>query len=603
MKKIILAVFLVSLVAALSACGGGGATPPPATTTYTIAYDGNGSTSGIVPIDATAYGAGQTVTVLGNTGTLAKTGSAFAGWNTLADGTGTTYAQAQTFVMAAANVTLYAKWTANPTYTVTYDGNGGISGSVPIDSTNYEQGQNVTILANTGNLAKTGYNLAGWNLVSDGTGTTYTKAQTFAMPAANVTLYAKWTVKWAGTKLIGVAGTNTEAYGVAVDASGNVYAVGYTSGGLDGNTLTGTSDACLTKYDSSGNKLYTKLIGAAGKDTWAAGVAVDASGNVYVTGSTGGGMDGNTLTGTRDFFLTVYDSAGTKVRTKQLGVAGQITDANSVAVDANGNVYVAGTTYGGLDGNSLTGGYDFFLTMYDASGNKVRTKQLGVAGKITTATGVAVDASGNVYVAGYTQGGLDGNTLTGKEDFFVIMYDSTGNKVRTKQLGAAGAWTLAYGVAVDANGNVYVAGWTSGGLDGNTVTGIEDFFVTMYDASGNKVRTKQVGVAGTVTDAWSVAVDAGGNVYVAGHTQGGLDGNTRTGLADFFVTKYDSSGNKVRTKQLGVAGATTEAAGVAVDANDNVYVMGYTNGGLDGNTLIGSEDIFVTVYDSAGNKQ
>ena len=291
------------------------------------------------------------------------------------------------------------------------------------------------------------------------------------------------------------------------------------------------------------------------------------------------------------------------MRTKQLGVAGQITDANSVALDTNGNVYVAGGTYGGLDGNTLVGTYDYFLTKYDSSGAKLYTKQSGTTGKGAWATGVAVDANGNVYVAGYTNGGLDGNTLTGTEDFFVTMYDSSGTKVRTKQLGAAGAQTDAYGVAVDAGGNVYVAGWTSGGLDGNTRTGLEDFFVTMYDSSGNKVRTKQLGVAGTFTDAWSVAVDAGSNVYVAGHTQGGLDGNTRTGLADFFLTNYDPSGNKVRTKQLGVAGATTEAVGVAVDANDNVYVAGTTYGGLDGNTLIGSEDIFVTVYDSAGNKQ
>ena len=262
--------------------GGGGAAGIVPTPTYTVTYDGNNSNSGSVPIDSTLYTKGQTVTVLGNTGTLVEAGYSFAGWNTLADGTGTTYAQAQTLLMGTANVTLYAKWTANPTYTISYDGNSSDSGNVPIDSTHYEQGQTVTILANTGNLAKTGYNLAGWNLASDGTGTTYTKAQTFAMPAANVTLYAQWTAKWAGTKLLGVAGTNTEAYGVVVDASGNVYVVGDTGGGLDGNILTGTEDACLTKYDSSGNKLYTKLIGATGKNTWATGVAVDASGNVYV---------------------------------------------------------------------------------------------------------------------------------------------------------------------------------------------------------------------------------------------------------------------------------------------------------------------------------
>jgi hypothetical protein len=211
-------------------------------------------------------------------------------------------------------------------------------------------------------------------------------------------------------------------------------------------------------------------------------------------------------------------------------------------VDASGNVYVTGWTSGGLDGNTITGMADFFLTKYDSSGNKEWTKQLGVASATTEATGVAVDASGNVYVTGWTSGGLDGNTITGTTDFFLTKYDSSGNKVWTKQLGGAG--TEATGVAVDASGNVYVTGWTLGGLDGNTIMGFEDFFLTKYDSSGNKVWTKQLGVASATTEATSVAVDASGNVYVTGWTSGGLDGNTITGMADFFLTKYDSSGNK-----------------------------------------------------------
>ena len=121
-------------------------------------------------------------------------------------------------------------------------------------------------MANTGNLVETGYNFTGWNLASDGSGTTYAPAQTFAMGSANVTLYAKWTLKWAGTKELGVAGADTEATGVAVDANGNVYVTGYTYGGLDGNTLSGagSNDFFLTMYDSSGNKVRTKQLGVAG---------------------------------------------------------------------------------------------------------------------------------------------------------------------------------------------------------------------------------------------------------------------------------------------------------------------------------------------------
>jgi hypothetical protein len=216
----------------------------------------------------------------------------------------------------------------------------------------------------------------------------------------------------------------------------------------------------------------------------------------------------------------------------------------SVTTDVSGNVYVAGSTNRGLDGNTLTGTQDFFFTKYNSSGVKQYTKLLGVATKNTNAQSVTTDVSNNVYVAGFTSGGLDGNTLTGTRDFFVTKYDSSGVKLYTKQLGVATISTSGYSVATDVSGNVYVAGFTSGGLDGNTLTGTQDFFVTKYNSSGVKLYTKQLGVATKSTIGISVATDAGSNVFVAGSTAGGLDGNTLTGTQDFFVTKYNSTGVK-----------------------------------------------------------
>jgi len=158
---------------------------------YSVSYNANGATSGTVPVDSNSYAAGATVTVLGNTGGLTKTGYTFAGWNTKADGTGTSYTAGSTFTMGSANVTLYARW--NPlTYSVTYDANGATSGTVPVDNNSYAAGSTVTVLGNTGGLAKTGYTFAGWNTKADGTGTSYAAGSTFAMGSANMTLYAKW---------------------------------------------------------------------------------------------------------------------------------------------------------------------------------------------------------------------------------------------------------------------------------------------------------------------------------------------------------------------------------------------------------------------------
>jgi alpha-tubulin suppressor-like RCC1 family protein len=410
---------------------------------------------------------------------------------------------------------------------------------------------------------------------------------------------AAFTIQVPWTKQLGVSGRATSALGVSVDPMGNVYVTGYTTGGLDGNVLTGTYDLFVTKYDTSGNKVRTKQLGAAGANTTATGIAVDSNSNVYIAGYTLGGLDGNGLQGYVDLFITKYDQSGNKIYTKQLGGPARSTIANGVAVDPSGNVYAAGN----VSGWQTTGSTDLFVAELDASENWVRTRQLGAANAFTEARGVAVDKSGNVYVAGPTGGGLDGNILMGTYDVFITKYDPSGNKMYTKQLGVSGKGTYANGIAVDKSGSMYVAGSTNGGLDGNMLTGTTDVFVTKYDPSGNKIYTKQHGVSGKDTYASDVAVDPSGNVYVAGYTYGGLDGNILTGTYDLFLTRYDPSGNKMYTKQLGVSGKGTYANGVAVDKSGNMYVAGSTNGGLDGNSLQGTCDFFIAKYDPSGNKQ
>ena len=113
---------------------------------------------------------------------------------------------------------------------------------------------------------------------------------------------------------------------------------------------------------SIGPAPWAKELSAAGVYTYENAVTTDVNGNVYITGTIGHGLDGNALSGTKDFFLTKYDSLAARVYTRQMGVPGAPTWGVAVAIDASSNVYVAGTTFGGLDGNTLTGTSDFFLT-------------------------------------------------------------------------------------------------------------------------------------------------------------------------------------------------------------------------------------------------
>jgi uncharacterized repeat protein (TIGR02543 family) len=165
---------------------------------YSVSYNGNGNTGGSAPTDSANYLQGATVLVQSNSGNLARTGYAFSGWNTLADGSGTTYSAGNTFLMGTANVTLYAQWTL--TYTVSYNGNNNTGGTVPVDSVGpYLSGATVTVLGNTGNLVRSGYSFSGWNTQANGSGTAYASGSTFTMGSGNVTLFAQWALvgaKW-----------------------------------------------------------------------------------------------------------------------------------------------------------------------------------------------------------------------------------------------------------------------------------------------------------------------------------------------------------------------------------------------------------------------
>jgi uncharacterized delta-60 repeat protein len=344
-------------------------------------------------------------------------------------------------------------------------------------------------------------------------------------------------------------------------------------------------------------KQWTKQLGTSSND-YGNGVSTDSSGNIYVTGSTSGGLDGNTHFGDRDIVLVKYNPSGTKQWTKQLGTSSDEW-GNGVTTDSSGNVYVTGMTDGGLDGNTHFGDRDIVLIKFNSSGTKQWTKQLGTS-YWDSGESVTTDSSGNIYVTGYIEGGLDGNTNSGGKDIFLVKYNSSGTKQWTKQLGTSlDDW--GQDITTDSSGNIYVTGGTMGGLDGNTHFGDRDIFIIKYNSSGQKQWTKQLG-----TSSWDsgtrVTTDSSGNIYFTGLTSGGLDGNTSSGSLDIFLVKYNSSGSKQWTKQRGTS-YVDYGRGVTTDSSGNIYVTGETLGGLDGNTNSGFEDIFLVKYNSSGTKQ
>lgn len=257
-------------------------TTPPAT--YAVTYDGNEPTSGTVPVDSARYPENGVVTVPGNPGSLAKTGFSFAGWNGKKDGSGTAYAQGATFRMGAGDVTLFARWTALPTYAVTYDANGG-SGDVPVDSTRYLAGATVTVAGKGASLSKEGFSFSGWCRDAGGAGTVYAQGAQFAMGTADVRLYAVWTAEPTysifyrangGTGDVPKDGTKYRAGDLVTipDNAGNLTKDGFTFGGW--NTQ---ADGKGTTYQKG--EMYA--MGAADAELFARWKSTTGGGTVSVT--------------------------------------------------------------------------------------------------------------------------------------------------------------------------------------------------------------------------------------------------------------------------------------------------------------------------------
>tara|TARA_E500000178_G_scaffold214059_1_gene211397 strand:+ start:70 stop:753 length:684 start_codon:yes stop_codon:yes gene_type:complete len=201
------------------------------------------------------------------------------------------------------------------------------------------------------------------------------------------------------------------------------------------------------------------------------------------------------------------------------------------------------------------------------------------------------------------QTGCSGDSESTPENVYVAPAPTPAPTVTywTKQFGTSSS-DRGRGITSDSNGNIYVTGYTMGGLDGNTNTTGFELFVVKYNSSGVKQWTRQLGSSNAHDFARDIAFDSNNNFYVIGTTSGGLDGNTNTGGSDLFVVKYNSSGIKQWTRQLGTS-ADDYGASITFGSSDYFYVTGYTSGSLDGNTSAGGEDVFIVKYDTDGNRQ
>ncbi|MDP6709209.1 MAG: SBBP repeat-containing protein, partial [Alphaproteobacteria bacterium] len=342
-----------------------------------------------------------------------------------------------------------------------------------------------------------------------------------------------------------------DARGVAVDSLGNVFVVGATSGDLDGLVNQETQDLYLRKYDASGELVWSRLLGSA---TSAAGfaVAVDGSDNVIVAGETQDRLTDTAYGGNFDSFVTQFDTDGNEVWTRQ--AAPYASDgALALTVDASDNVFIAGYTNGAISTDlTSAGGSDAYLTKLDSSGSLVYNKQFGS----TTgdrATAVTVDNAGNVFVAAES----GGNVVVRK----YADSDASQTPIWEVDLGSLGSGAVT-GLALGGSGDVYVAGYTdNASLSGTIVqahAGDSDGFVsriTDSGASGAVDITSYLGTAAADSVGGLTVYDNAGSdeIYLAGSTEGTLGGEALVGTTDAFAAKLDATGATQWVQHMGGA--------------------------------------------------
>jgi hypothetical protein len=273
-----------------------------------------------------------------------------------------------------------------------------------------------------------------------------------------------WTRQFGG-------GGGESAAGVKIDHAGFAYVVGGTRAALPGQTTAGDYDAFITKWDPAGDPVWVRQFGTVGED-YALAVALDASGAPVVAGETSGLLAGAAAAGGLDGFARQYDPAGKVVWTRQFG---SHSDDYGVAVTVgpSGDVFVAGTTLGTLPGQTTKGDTDGYIVAF-RNGGDLWSRQFGTPGA-DDAEAIAFDATGHLFVAGRVGGPLDGAASSGGTDAFLAAAGPTGDLLWVRQFGGP-AYDYAMALAI-GRGGFYLAGGTTGALPGQTTAGERDAFV------------------------------------------------------------------------------------------------------------------------------
>ncbi len=335
------------------------------------------------------------------------------------------------------------------------------------------------------------------------------------------------------------------------------------------------------------------LLGSPGED-YAGGVAAADDGAVVQALSVSPSPDIEPQFGEMDVAVIRWGE-GRALWTRVLGTPAT-ERAYGVALDTQQNVIVAGYTSGDLDGEHPdSGGNDAFAAKLSPEGEVLWTLQFGDASAADRAYALAVGDDDRIYVAGYTSGSLDGDNA-GDKDIFIAQVTPDGEIVWLEQFGGAGE-DKGLSLAVDGD-TVYLSGVAGVGTALADPVGDLDAYVAAFSTDGEQLWINQFG-----SDGWDEAngVHArDGQVYVTGFVSGDFGDHAFEGERDMFVAVFDSAGDLVWSDQPGTP-FNDKGADIRVDDDGRVYVIGYSNGSFAGSA--GEFDLVLLTYSAAGERE
>jgi hypothetical protein len=413
------------------------------------------------------------------------------------------------------------------------------------------------------------------------------------------------------------------AWKVATDGNGGIYVAGAVepgksddmSGGSNSSTQSGAWDCFLAKWNSKGELVWYRVWGGPAWD-WCRSVAVELSGNVYVSGEFSGavdfdpgpGIDLRTSSGSWDAFLAKFKSDGSYLWSRTWG-GENWEEALDISIDPSGYVYMVGSVSGSVDFDPGPGvdlhdaNYlpDAFLVKYSPDGEYRWGRHWGSVGW-DWATGVDASSPGAVFVCGsfsntcdFDQGdGVVSRTSSGGEDAHLVKYDDLGNLKWVRTWGGP-LWDEALEVCVDEAGNPYVTGFCEEIIDFDPgpdaelhgIDGLRSGYVTGYDASGSHRWAESWGV-GSLNYAYALDSDRHGHLFVTGYFSNSLifdqesahNSLASVGGTDVYSIGLDTSGNVEWSRRWG--GYWDDyGLGVVSDRSGSLYICGVFDKGAD----------------------